>query len=64
VIGNDSQMVMIGVSHQQHGGSFLIISWDPRISAADTEVRSSFYFHEIGSLVEHFFEELIELLQD
>jgi hypothetical protein len=32
-------------------------------STDDTEERVSFFFHDIGSLVEKFFEGLIELLQ-
>ena len=44
------------------------LPWDPRISivdslAVDTEERASFFFHEIGSLVDNFFKGLIELLQ-
>jgi hypothetical protein len=44
------------------------LAWDPRISVldsstADMEARANFFFHEIGSLVEQFFEGLIELLQ-
>jgi hypothetical protein len=59
---------MIRVAQRQHGGSFLRLAWDPGISVldsstADTEARASFFFHEIGSLVEQFFEGLIELLQ-
>jgi hypothetical protein len=65
--GHDGQMIMIKVVQQQHGGSFLRLAWDPRISvldnSTDTEVRAIFCFHEIGSLVEKFFEGLIELLQ-
>jgi hypothetical protein len=58
---------MIRVAQHQHGGSFLRLSCDPGISildysTADIEARVSFLFHEIGSLVEKFFEGSIELL--
>jgi hypothetical protein len=54
---------MIRVAQHQRGGSFMRISWDPRISVGDnvvvdTEVRANFCSHEVGSL-----DELIELLQ-
>jgi hypothetical protein len=67
-IGHDGQTVMIRVAQRQHGGSFLRLAWDPGISVldsstTDTKTRVSFCFHEIGSLVEQFFEGLIELLQ-
>jgi hypothetical protein len=50
----------------QHGGPFLRLAWDPRISILDysttnMEVRISFFFHEIGSLVDKSFEGLIKL---
>jgi hypothetical protein len=46
---------MIRVEQHQHGGPFLRLAWDPRISVvdsstADMEVRANFFFHEIGSL--------------
>jgi hypothetical protein len=67
--GHDGRMVMIRVAQRQHGGSFLRLAWDPGISVldsptADTEARASFFFHEIGFLVEQFFGVLIELLQE
>jgi hypothetical protein len=57
--GHDVQTIMIGVAHRQHGGSFLRLAWDPRISVlnsstTDTETRVSSCFHEIGSLTEQF----------
>jgi hypothetical protein len=64
----NGQTIMIRVAQHQHGGSFLRLAWDPGISVldsstTDTKARASFFFHEIGSLVEKFFEGLIELLQ-
>jgi hypothetical protein len=66
--GHDGWMTMIRVVQHQHGGSFLRIAWDPGISVGDsatvdTEVRASFFLHEIGSLAEQFLDGLIELLQ-
>jgi hypothetical protein len=66
-IGHDSRTIMIGVAQRQHGGTFLRLARDPRISvvdnsAADTEARAIFFFHEVGCLVENFFEWLTELL--
>jgi hypothetical protein len=59
---------MIGVARHQHGGSFLRLAWDPRISILDsstinTKTRVSSCFNEIGSLTKQFFKGLIELLQ-
>jgi hypothetical protein len=67
-IGHDGQAVIIRVEQRQHGGSFLRLAWDPGISVldsstTDTETRVNFCFHEISSLVEQFFEGLINLLQ-
>jgi hypothetical protein len=66
--GHDDQTIMIRMVQCQHGGSFLRLAWDPGISVlvspiADTEIGASIFFHEIGSLVEQYFEGLIELLQ-
>jgi hypothetical protein len=55
--GHDGRTIMIRVAQRQHGGSFLRLAWDLGIplldySIADTEARVSFFFQEIGSLVE------------
>jgi hypothetical protein len=34
-------MIMIIVAHCQHGGSFLILSWDPRILVADSSTTAT-----------------------
>jgi hypothetical protein len=67
--GHDGRTIMIRVAQCQHGGSFLRLSCDSRISVldnptSDTEVRASFFFHEIGFLVEKFVGVLIELLRE
>ena len=59
---------MIRVVQHQHGGSFLRIAWDPKISVRDSVVvdmerRDSFFLHDIGSLAEQFLDGLIKLLQ-
>jgi hypothetical protein len=61
-------MTIIRVVQHQHGGSFLRIYWDPRISVGDSatvnmEAKASFFFHEICSLEEQFFDGLVYLLQ-
>jgi hypothetical protein len=65
---HDGQMTIIRVAQHQHGGSFMRITWDPGISIGDSvvvdiEVRASFFSHEVGSLVEQYIDELIELLK-
>jgi hypothetical protein len=59
---------MIKVAQHQRNGSFLRrIAWDPRISIGDNatvdmEARAIFFSHEIGSLAEHYIDDLIKLL--
>jgi hypothetical protein len=63
-VGHNGWTVMIRVVQRQHGGSFLRLDLDPKISildnsVADTEARASFFFHDIGYPIEQFFEGLI-----